>query len=89
MNILIGSLLEDELCAEPAILHDGGNLSGEGPENDWIHEIPHPESSPRFFMGDQNASHIEIRNDLARSVVVDVQLCRKISKATMGSEDGE
>ena len=32
LNMLIGSLLEDEQNEEPVILHDRGHCSGEGPE---------------------------------------------------------
>ena len=51
----------------------------------WKLEIPHPEqtSTPGLFVGgwqiDQNASHIETRKGLARSVVVYVQKCSKES----------
>ena len=52
-----------------------------------IHEILHLEqaSTPRLFMGgwemDQNTRHIKTRNDLARSVVIYVQMWSKEIKA--------
>ena len=57
---------------------------------DLTHEIPHLEqtSTARLFVGawklDQHISPIEARNDLARSVVINVPTCSKESPDNIG-----
>ena len=70
------------------IIIDGRSILSDKLER--IHAIPRPEqaSTPRLFMGGwqihHNASHIGTTNDLARSVVISVQMCSKESKASLG-----